>query len=738
MDVSQPGDQSEVQADEVAGSFMLGDAEDSQHILSQPTINVSRMGEGEGMETSNEFDQQLQSSKGQGHKLDEGTKSELEEHMGKDLSGVNIHTDEKAQEMSEDINAKAFAHGGDIYFKEGNYNPESEEGKELLVHEVAHVVQQENWVQAKIQRIPITIEFYSPYDIEAGDAGKLAIRAMVQTVFSGIYLNDSELQFVVDRHVWKTQYSGSKKGALTSVSSDTDYWIRDLIEIYTKLRPSPNAVKLIESYKDSAAYHGLAGIMKLAEIADMASRMSDEEFEVYQKLPFSMTSDIMEVTSGTMEDVMFGDKDLYSKENISIYLSGTVQQNRKKLQENADIFLTISIEKYKEMSAWKSYSDQKIAEVFNVEGLRSPSEFETRKELFLQYFQDYTLGKAFLLLDANYAVLTSEQERYKSDVEIDELIKAFTTGKVIDKYNEADVQRSKALKQFLDDFEIDDFGVGIINKGRGLSHSDSVEYITDVFHNTSTYDIAIVNGILYNWFMIFDDRYPQTEGKKRNKQLLNGVKKMSPKMAAEFNAAIEYWKNDPKYAANGNKIHIMPDLILRLMYNDYPGWIEAWNLDRLATTIADEELVKKYPYLTNVSADFRTWNARYKLGTMDIPQLRKAIRDDIDTKIANNRSAKNKLSEKPEKVWNLHELIPSIIDNDLNYDIETTPGYIISEKQLAIQREEELFTLFLVGVSSDILIVDLKLLDSHEKINFMKLFDNAGLNTKSNVVILNP
>lgn len=161
LEISDPMDESEMQADEFAESFVSGDADQSQEIVSQQVPEISRSGEGSGMQTSDAFDQQLQNSKGQGQKLDEGTKSELEQHTGADLSGVNIHTGKQAHEMSESINAKAFAHGQDIYFKEGNYNPQSEEGKSLLAHEVAHTVQSERTpseqgggVSMKIQREP--------------------------------------------------------------------------------------------------------------------------------------------------------------------------------------------------------------------------------------------------------------------------------------------------------------------------------------------------------------------------------------------------------------------------------------------------------------------------------------------------------------------------------------------------------------------------------------------------------
>ncbi len=176
LEVSQPDDASEVQAEELADSVIEGDTEQSQGILSESTSEVSRSGDGDAMQTTDAFDEQLQQTKGQGQKLDEETQSELEEHTGTDLSGVNIHTDAQAQEMSESINALAFASGKDLYFGEGNFNPQSEEGKRLLGHEVAHTVQEKNGLERKIMRNPVDpakkkgyVELATPKELSAVD-----------------------------------------------------------------------------------------------------------------------------------------------------------------------------------------------------------------------------------------------------------------------------------------------------------------------------------------------------------------------------------------------------------------------------------------------------------------------------------------------------------------------------------------------------------------------------------------
>jgi hypothetical protein len=159
MEISQPEDDTEVQADEMADSFMRGDMEYSQQILSQPVSDISRKGDNSNLQTSDAFEQELQSTRGQGQKLDDGIKGELEQHTGTDLSGVNIHTGPKSHDLNEEINSKAFAIGPDIHFGKGNYNPQSAEGKSLLAHEVAHTVQQTKGVGRGIQRVdkdPIT------------------------------------------------------------------------------------------------------------------------------------------------------------------------------------------------------------------------------------------------------------------------------------------------------------------------------------------------------------------------------------------------------------------------------------------------------------------------------------------------------------------------------------------------------------------------------------------------------
>jgi hypothetical protein len=59
-----------------------------------------------------------------------------------DLSRVRIHTDERAAQSAQAVNALAFTVGQQIVFGRGLYSPHSPSGQRLLAHELAHTAQQ--------------------------------------------------------------------------------------------------------------------------------------------------------------------------------------------------------------------------------------------------------------------------------------------------------------------------------------------------------------------------------------------------------------------------------------------------------------------------------------------------------------------------------------------------------------------------------------------------------------------
>jgi hypothetical protein len=67
----------------------------------------------------------------------------MEPRFGYDFSGVRIHTDARAAELAGAIQARAFAVGEDIVFGAGEFAPETSHGRQLMAHELTHVVQEE-------------------------------------------------------------------------------------------------------------------------------------------------------------------------------------------------------------------------------------------------------------------------------------------------------------------------------------------------------------------------------------------------------------------------------------------------------------------------------------------------------------------------------------------------------------------------------------------------------------------
>ncbi len=157
LTVGAVNDPLEHEADAVAAKVMrmpeqnfvqrkCADCEKEEKLRRKPiseTITPMIQAKGEGNATvSNGVAEAIQSSKGNGAALDSNTRSFMSTRFGTDFSNVKIHTDGEAIQMNRELNAKAFTTGNDIYFNEGQYQPGSASGKQLLGHELTHVVQQ--------------------------------------------------------------------------------------------------------------------------------------------------------------------------------------------------------------------------------------------------------------------------------------------------------------------------------------------------------------------------------------------------------------------------------------------------------------------------------------------------------------------------------------------------------------------------------------------------------------------
>jgi flagellar motor protein MotB len=90
--------------------------------------------------------------RGNGQPLAQSERAFFEPRFGTDFSQVRIHTGSQAAETARAVNARAFTLGRDIVFGAGQYQAHSTAGKNLLAHELTHVVQQQGTHLNTLQR----------------------------------------------------------------------------------------------------------------------------------------------------------------------------------------------------------------------------------------------------------------------------------------------------------------------------------------------------------------------------------------------------------------------------------------------------------------------------------------------------------------------------------------------------------------------------------------------------------
>jgi hypothetical protein len=105
-----------------------------------------------GGEASRDLARSINSAKGGGQPLNVGLQQSMGQAMGTDFSRVRVHTDAQADQLNQSIQSKAFTTGQNIFFRQGEYNPGSQEGQELIAHELTHVIQQTGHQQPLVQR----------------------------------------------------------------------------------------------------------------------------------------------------------------------------------------------------------------------------------------------------------------------------------------------------------------------------------------------------------------------------------------------------------------------------------------------------------------------------------------------------------------------------------------------------------------------------------------------------------
>jgi hypothetical protein len=90
-----------------------------------------------------------------GQPLDVATRNFMEPRFGHKFGSVRVHAGERAAESAQAVNALAYTVGNQVVFGKGRYQPGSMEGRHLLAHELAHVVQQSGAAESPAKQIEV-------------------------------------------------------------------------------------------------------------------------------------------------------------------------------------------------------------------------------------------------------------------------------------------------------------------------------------------------------------------------------------------------------------------------------------------------------------------------------------------------------------------------------------------------------------------------------------------------------
>lgn len=122
----------------------------------------------ETAQSSPAVESQINSLRGGGQPLPVSVSAFFEPRFGTDFSQVRVHSGGAAEQSAKEVNAHAYTVGHDIVFGEGRFMPDTHEGRQLIAHELTHVVQQ-NGLNAGNERLTIG-NANAPMEQEASQA----------------------------------------------------------------------------------------------------------------------------------------------------------------------------------------------------------------------------------------------------------------------------------------------------------------------------------------------------------------------------------------------------------------------------------------------------------------------------------------------------------------------------------------------------------------------------------------
>jgi hypothetical protein len=133
LSVSAPGDAEELEANSMA-----------RRVVGRDTAPGGERPSGgdDVSDVSSETAAEIDAERGRGQPLPDATRRQMEDAFDADFARVRVHADAPADKLNRSMAARAFSTGQDVFFRQGEYQPGTSGGQELLAHELTHTIQQ--------------------------------------------------------------------------------------------------------------------------------------------------------------------------------------------------------------------------------------------------------------------------------------------------------------------------------------------------------------------------------------------------------------------------------------------------------------------------------------------------------------------------------------------------------------------------------------------------------------------
>ena len=152
LKINEPGDKYEQEADRIADEVMRMPEPAVQHQVEpekEETVQKKAIARRNSSELPPIVNEVVNSP---GQPLDPETRTFMESRFGRGFSQVRVHTDAKALESAQAVNARAYTVRQNIVFGAEQYAPKTAAGQQLLAHELTHTIQQSQSAEKPLER----------------------------------------------------------------------------------------------------------------------------------------------------------------------------------------------------------------------------------------------------------------------------------------------------------------------------------------------------------------------------------------------------------------------------------------------------------------------------------------------------------------------------------------------------------------------------------------------------------